>query len=65
MRRIPSLLAGILLAVAWAHALTGFGGEGTVDFFGRWMHDAVILVAAVGCLAGALRRGSTASRGTR
>jgi len=44
--------------VVWAHALTGFGGEGTVDFFGRWMHDAVILVAAVGCLASALRRGS-------
>jgi len=58
MRRLPSLLAGALLVVVWAHALTGFGGEGTDDFFGRWMHDAVILVAAAGCLVGASRRGS-------
>ena len=25
------------------------------DFFGRWMHDAVILAAAVGCLTSAIR----------
>jgi two-component system, cell cycle response regulator len=58
MRRIPGLLAGALLVAIWAHALSGFGGAGAVDFFGRWMHDAVILVAAVGCLAAALPRGS-------
>jgi diguanylate cyclase (GGDEF)-like protein len=58
MRRLPSLLAAVLLGVIWAHALTGFGGAGTDDFFGRWMHDAVIVVAAVGCLTGALRRGA-------
>ena len=58
MGRLPILLAGALLVAIWAHALIGFGGPGTVDFFGRWMHDAVILVAALGCLAGAIRRGS-------
>ena len=58
MRRLPSLLAGMLLAAIWVHALSGFGGAGTVDFFGRWMHDAVILFAAVGCLAAAIPRGS-------
>jgi two-component system, cell cycle response regulator len=58
MRRIPRLLAAALLLVIWAHALSGFGGAGTADFFGRWMHDAVILVAAGGCLVGATRRGS-------
>src|SRR3954454_3194504 len=57
MRRIPSLIAGALLAAISAQALTGFGGAGTLDFFGRWMHDAVIFVAAVGCLAGAVRGG--------
>ena len=56
MRRIPSLLAAALIAVIWAQALTGLGGPGAVDFFGRWMHDAVILAAAVGCLVGATRR---------
>jgi diguanylate cyclase (GGDEF)-like protein len=56
MRRITSLLAGALLLAIWTQALTRFGGPGTVDFFGRWMHDAVILVAAVGCLAGAMQR---------
>ena len=58
MRRLPGLIAGALLVAIWAHALTGFGGAGTVDFFGRWMHDAAILVAAVGCLMGASRPGS-------
>jgi two-component system cell cycle response regulator len=48
----------MLLVAIWAHALSGFGGAGAVDFFGRWMHDAVILVAAVWCLAGAIPRGS-------
>jgi diguanylate cyclase (GGDEF)-like protein/putative nucleotidyltransferase with HDIG domain len=42
----------------WAHALIGFGGPGMQDFFGRWMHDAVILAAAAGCLAGAARGGA-------
>jgi two-component system, cell cycle response regulator len=58
MRRILSLLAGALLVAIWAQALTGFGGPATVDFFGRWMHDAIIFVAAAGCLAGAMRRSS-------
>src|SRR5215204_6144345 len=57
MRRLPGLIAGVLLLAIWSHALTGFGGAGAEDFFGRWMHDAVILAAAVGCLAGAARRG--------
>jgi diguanylate cyclase (GGDEF)-like protein len=41
----------------WAHALIGFGGAGTQDFFGRWMHDAVFIAAAAGCLAAAIRGG--------
>ena len=48
----------MLLVAIWVHALSGFGGAGTVGFFGRWMHDAVILVAAVGCLPAAIPRGS-------
>jgi hypothetical protein len=58
MRRLPGLIAGALLAAIWAHALTGFGGAGTADFFGRWMHDGVILAAAVGCLVSAIPRSS-------
>jgi two-component system, cell cycle response regulator len=58
MRRLPGAVAGALLVAIWAHALIGFGGAGTQDFFGRWMHDAVILAAAVGCLAGAIRGGA-------
>jgi two-component system cell cycle response regulator len=58
MRRLPGALAGALLVAIWAHALIGFGGPGTQDFFGRWVHDAVILAAAVGCLAGAVRGGA-------
>jgi two-component system cell cycle response regulator len=58
MRRVPGVIAAVLLGAIWTHALTGFGGPGTQDFFGRWMHDAVILAAALGCLAGAIPRGS-------
>ncbi|MEA2135854.1 MAG: hypothetical protein QOC68_3763 [Solirubrobacteraceae bacterium] len=58
MRRLPGLIAGALVAAIWAHALTGFGGAGTADFFGRWMHDGVILAAAVGCLVSAIPRSS-------
>jgi two-component system cell cycle response regulator len=58
MRRFPGTLAGALLLAIWAHALIGFGGAGTQDFFGRWMHDAVILAAALGCLTSAIRGGS-------
>jgi hypothetical protein len=47
MRRVPFRIAGALLVAIWAHALSGFGGAGTVDFFGRWMHDGVILAAAL------------------
>jgi two-component system, cell cycle response regulator len=56
MRRLSGLLAGLLLVVIWTHALTGFGGAGTVDFFGRWVHDAVILAAAIACMASAIPR---------
>jgi diguanylate cyclase (GGDEF)-like protein len=55
---LPAAIAGALLLAIWAHALIGFGGPGTQDFFARWMHDAVIVVAAIGCAVGALRRGS-------
>jgi peptidoglycan/LPS O-acetylase OafA/YrhL len=48
-----------LLTAIWAHALLDFGGAGTADFFARWVHDAVFVVAALGCLAHAAaeRRG--------
>jgi two-component system cell cycle response regulator len=55
---MPGLIAGALLVAIWAHALIGFGGAGTTDFFGRWMHDGVIFAAAVGCLASAIPRSS-------
>jgi two-component system cell cycle response regulator len=58
MRRFPGALAGALLLAIWAHALIGFGGPGVQDFFGRWMHDAVILAAAAACLTSAIRGGS-------
>jgi hypothetical protein len=65
MRRLPGAIAGALLVAIWAHALIGFGGPGTQDFFGRWMHDAVFLTAAVGCLAAAIRAGRRAWPGPR
>jgi two-component system cell cycle response regulator len=57
MRRLPGVLAGALLVAIWWHALSGFGGVGTDDFFARWMHDAVIVAAALGCAMGAVRSG--------
>jgi two-component system, cell cycle response regulator len=57
MRRLPAVAAGLLLAAIWVHALTGFGGAAASDFFGRWMHDAVIVVSALACLAAATSRG--------
>jgi diguanylate cyclase (GGDEF)-like protein/putative nucleotidyltransferase with HDIG domain len=30
-----------LLTVQWVHAVSGFGGTATEDFFGRWMYDAI------------------------
>jgi two-component system cell cycle response regulator len=41
----------LLLAVQWAHAVSGFGGAGTADFFGRWAYDAIVLVSGVSLLA--------------
>jgi hypothetical protein len=62
MQRTPGVIAGALLVAIWAYALIRFGGGGTEDFFGRWMHDAVIVVAALGCAAGA--RSSVAQTGS-
>jgi two-component system cell cycle response regulator len=58
MRRVPTVLAGMLLAAIWARALTQVGGAPVSDFFGRWMHDAVIVAAALGCLAAATSSGA-------
>ena len=55
MRRLPAATAGLLLLAIWAHALTGAGGAPVSDFFGRWMHDAVIAVAALACLVAMTR----------
>jgi two-component system cell cycle response regulator len=58
-RWLPGVAAIALLIAIWAHALLDFGGAGTADFFARWVHDAVFVVAALGCLAHAAaeRRG--------
>jgi two-component system cell cycle response regulator len=53
-RLIPGVLAAALLAAIWAHALLQFGDAGTADFFARWMHDALFVVAGVACAAEAL-----------
>jgi two-component system, cell cycle response regulator len=53
MRRLSVGTAAALLMAIWAHAVTRFGGSGTDDFFARWMHDGVIVAAAVACLAAA------------
>src|SRR3954449_4397680 len=58
MRRLPIAIAVALLVAIWAHALIRFGGPGTEDFFSRWMHDAVIVVAAIACLVRGLSRGA-------
>ena len=53
-RLIPAVLVAVLLAAIWAHALLQFGGAGTADFFARWMHDALFVVAGVACAADAV-----------
>ena len=53
-RLIPAVLGVALLAAIWAHALLQFGGPGTADFFARWMHDAVFVVAGLACVADAV-----------
>jgi two-component system, cell cycle response regulator len=37
----------LLLVAQWAHALSGFGGAGTADFFSRWMYDAIVIASGV------------------
>jgi two-component system cell cycle response regulator len=50
-RRFPAVVGIALLAAIWAHALLAFGDAGTADFFARWMHDAVFVVAGLACVA--------------
>jgi two-component system, cell cycle response regulator len=52
-RRSPAVVGAALLAAIWAHALLQFGDAGTDDFFARWMHDAVLLVAGSACVVDA------------
>jgi len=40
-----------MLALQWAHAVSGFGGAGTSDFFGRWMYDAIVMACALAARA--------------
>ena len=58
MRRVPLFIAGALLVAIWAHALIGFGGASTDDFFARWVHDGVIFAAALACVVAAVAGGS-------
>ena len=53
-RWLPGVAAIALLIAIWAHALLDFGGAGTADFFARWIHDAVFVVAALACAAHAV-----------
>jgi two-component system cell cycle response regulator len=53
-RRLPAVVGAALLAAIWAHALLAFGDAGTDDFFARWMHDAVFVVAGLACVADAI-----------
>jgi two-component system, cell cycle response regulator len=46
-----------VVAAIWAEALLGLGGLAVTDFFARWMHDAVYVLAALACLAGAVANG--------
>jgi two-component system, cell cycle response regulator len=55
-RRLPAVVGAALLAAIWAHALLGFGDAGTDDFFARWMHDAVFVLAGLACVADAVAR---------
>ena len=51
------VLALLLLAATWAHAVAGFGGLAVEDVFSRWVYDAVMFLAVV-----ALAGGAAASR---
>jgi diguanylate cyclase (GGDEF)-like protein/putative nucleotidyltransferase with HDIG domain len=53
-RGFPAVVGAALLAAIWAHALLAFGDAGTADFFARWMHDAVFVVAGLACVAHAV-----------
>ena len=50
-RRFPAVVGAALLAAIWAHALLAFGDAGMADFFARWIHDAVFVVAGLACVA--------------
>jgi two-component system, cell cycle response regulator len=53
-RVIPAVVGAAVLAATWAHALLTFGDAGTADFFARWMHDAVFVIAGLACVADAV-----------
>ena len=53
-RRLPAAVGIVLLTAVWAHAGTEFGGGSTADFFARWVHDAVIVLAGLTCIANGL-----------
>ena len=55
----PRVLAGaaaVMLAVQWAHAVTGFGPQSTDDFFSRWMYVAIVVTSGLAVLSSGLRR---------
>lgn len=55
--REPLLTAVVVvLAAMWLRAVTQVGGPGTADFFGRWVYDAIFLLAAATCLTRAFGR---------
>jgi two-component system cell cycle response regulator len=48
-------IAGLLLVLVWAHVLLGVGGPGLDDVISRWVYEAIFVLAAVTCLAHAVR----------
>jgi two-component system, cell cycle response regulator len=54
--RLLLAITSCLLVAQWVHALSGFGGAATSDFFARWMYDAIVITSGVVLLIRGLNR---------
>ncbi len=50
------MIGAALLAAIWAHALLGLGGPESDEFFGTWVYDAIVFLAALALLGRAVLR---------
>ena len=50
------MIGAALLAAIWAHALLGVGGPESDEFFGTWVYDAIVFLAALALLGRAVLR---------